>query len=97
MLQRDLGAVWAGTARRRILDLVDGGGVRCGRGELARARAARGKRVYDMGAVKVWQRGNHAGNAALLVGLDHYGGMFDLHDVYAAAAGSRRGGWRWWC
>lgn len=34
----------------------------------------------------MWQRENHAGHVALLVGLYHWGGVFDMHDTYAAAA-----------
>ena len=51
-----------------------------------RERVARGERIYDMEAVQVWQRESHRGHVPLLVGLYHYGGVFDLHDAYAAAA-----------
>jgi hypothetical protein len=39
-----------------------------------------------MDAVQVWQRENHAGHVAMLVGLYHYGGVYDFHGTYAAVA-----------
>jgi hypothetical protein len=35
-----------------------------------------------MEAVQVWQRESHRGHVPLLVGLYHYGGVFDLHDAH---------------
>jgi hypothetical protein len=77
--------LWNAAARRSVLDLVDGGQAPRPPGDW-RERVARGERIYDMEAVQVWQREKHAGHLALLVGLYHYGGVFDLHDAYAAAA-----------
>ena len=44
-----------------------------------------------MEAVQVWQRETHRGHVALLVGLYHSGGRFDLHDEYVQAAKGQLG------
>lgn len=77
--------LWAAAAQRSILEFVDGGQPPTPPADW-RERVAGGGRLYDMAAVQVWQRENHAGHVALLVGLYHCGGVFDLHDAYAAAA-----------
>jgi pimeloyl-ACP methyl ester carboxylesterase len=77
--------LWRGAAQRSILYFVDGGQPPTPP-EGWRERVASGERLYDMEAVQVWQRESHRGHVSLLVGLYHWGGVFDLHDAYAMVA-----------
>jgi pimeloyl-ACP methyl ester carboxylesterase len=79
------GGLWASLARQSILNLVDG--------EVApeppagwRERVAKDGTLYDMEAVQVWQRENHAGHVAVLVGMCFDVGVFDEHEAYRMVA-----------
>lgn len=79
------GGLWASLARQSILNLVDGG-VAPEPPAGWRERVAKGETLYDMEAVQVWQRENHAGHVAVLVGMYFDGGVFDEHEAYQMVA-----------
>lgn len=79
------GGLWAALARQNILNFVDGG-VAPKPPAGWRERVAKGETLYDMEAVQVWQRENHAGHVAALVGMYFDGGVFDEHGAYRTVA-----------
>jgi pimeloyl-ACP methyl ester carboxylesterase len=78
--------LWSGVARSNILQLIDDGLPPVPPADW-RSRLP----LYNMEAVQVWQRETHRGHVALLVGLYHSGGRFDLHDEYVQAAKGQLG------
>jgi pimeloyl-ACP methyl ester carboxylesterase len=73
--------LWSGAARSNILQLIDDGSPPVPPADW-RSKIP----LKNMEAVQVWQRETHRGHVALLVGLYHSGGRFDLHDEYARVA-----------